>query len=164
MSDYHHLVEFEKGIHPAKFNAFELFAMTGIPARNIYFYVQRGLIPHSIGSGPAARYTYEHAVRLLVLQKLKRRQLTLREIKVFLDGSTVRELHRIANGVDPSGIINDIRRFLYRPPGSPLPDEEPLTCVTIAEEIELYVGAAYVARAAVRGRELVEAITSILDV
>ena len=90
--------------------------------------------------------------------------MTLREIKVFLDGSTVRELHRIANGVDPSGIINDIRRFLYRPPGSPPPDEEPLTQVSIAEGIDLYVGAAYVAHAIVRHRELVEAITCILDV
>jgi DNA-binding transcriptional MerR regulator len=158
------LLEFEEGNHPARFDAFELLAMTGIPVRNVYFYVQRGLIPHSIGFGPAARYTYEHVVRLLVLQKLKRRQMTLREIKVFLDGLTVRELHRIANGVDPSGIINDIRRFLYRPPGSPPPEEEPLTCVTIADDIELYVGAAYVAHAIVRRPELVEAITCILDV
>jgi len=163
MTEYQ-LREFEDGIDPARFDAFELFAMTGIPLRNVYFYVQRGLIPHSIGSGPAARYTYEHVVRLLVLQKLKKRQMTLREIRVFLDGSTVRELHRIANGVDPSGIIRDVRRVLYRPPGSPLAEEEPLTCVKIADEIELYLGPAYVAHAAVRCRELVEAITSILEV
>jgi hypothetical protein len=89
--------------------------------------------------------------------------MTLREIKVFLDGSTVRELHRIANGADPRETIYDIRRVLYRPPGSPPPGAEPLTRLTIAEGIELFVGAPHLARAAVRRKELVEAITCILD-
>lgn len=163
MTEYH-LLEFEEGIDPARFDVYHLYAMTGIAARNVHYYVQRGLIPHSIGSGPAARYTYEHVVRLTVLQKLKKRGMTLREIGVFLDGSTVRELHRIANGVDPRETIDDIRRVLYRPPGSPPPGEEPLTRVSIAEGIDLYVGATYVARAAVRRKELVEVIASILEV
>ena len=89
--------------------------------------------------------------------------MTLREIGVFLNGSTVRHLHRIADGADPSETIYDIRRVLYRPPGSPPPGEEPLTRVTIAEGIELFVDAAHLARAAVRRRELVEVITNILD-
>jgi len=159
----HQLQVFEEGIHPARYDIHHLYSMTGIAARNVYFYIQRGLLPHSIGSGPAARYTYEHVVRLLALKKLKKRGMTLREIRVFLDGSTVRELHRIADGANPQEIIRDVRRILHRPPGSPPPGEEPYTCVNIAEGIELLVGAAHVPRAAVRLRELVEAITSILD-
>ena len=156
--------EFEDDPNPARYDIYYLYATTGVRPRRVYFYIQQRLIPKAIGSGPAARYSYEHVVRLKVLEILKERGLLLREIRIILDGSTVRELHHIAQGRNPKKTIENVRRLTYRSPFSPPSAEGQLTRVAIAEGVELLLGETYVPRAAVRLQALIEAITDILDV
>lgn len=65
--------DFENGFSPARYDVYQMFGVTGVTARTLHYYVHRRLIPPAIGAGRAARYTYEHVVRLRVLRLLKKR-------------------------------------------------------------------------------------------
>ncbi|SRR6266550_4806266 len=158
------LEDFEEGISPARYDAYSVLAMAGVPPRTLHYYVQRRLIPHAIGAGPAARYTYEHVVRLKVLRILKGRRMTLRQIRVILDGSTVRELHRIAEGRNPERTIDNVRRALHSPQGERPHGSEPFFRLTITAGVQLLVSPEHHARAAVRLQELTEAFRHILGI
>ena len=158
------LLDFEDKNYPARYDVYDLRAMTGVTTRTVHYYVYRCLIPHAIGAGPAARYTYEHIVRVKVIRQLKQRGLTLREIGVLLDGSTVRELHGFANGRDPGRTIATVRQALRRRRGAPPPGAEPFTRVPIFPGVELLVSKAFLPRAAVHLDALGIAIADIFDV
>jgi|GEM_PF-2732791 len=158
------LHDFETGYHRARYDRHHLQAMTGIRSRSLHYYVQRRLIPPAIGSGPAARYTYEHAVRLQVLHMLKERGLTLREIKVVLDGYTVRELHDLSNGRYLNGAIRIVRTGLRRPQSGWPPKNEPLARVVLQTGVELHVLPRFHARAVMRAEELLKRIDETIDV
>jgi DNA-binding transcriptional MerR regulator len=157
------LRDFEEGYYPARFNMYELRAMTGVWPRSVYYYIQRRLIPNAIGFGPAAKYTYEHVIRLNVILILKKRDLTLREIGMFLDGHTLRELHGVAEGRDPDRGIYRVRRFYHRAQGVPPKGLNSLTRMEITKGIELFVSDEFLAKAAVRVDELTKALDEILE-
>ncbi len=157
------LEDFERGYHPARYDRHHLQAMTGIRSRCLHYYVERRLIPPAIGSGPAARYTYEHVVRLKVLDKLKGRGLTLQEIKCVLDGYTVGELHGLANSRGPCEVIRTVRRYLGRPSSGWPPKDEPLARVVIRTGVELHIARKFHARAVMRAAEVESRLNEILD-
>jgi DNA-binding transcriptional MerR regulator len=144
----------------AHFDIYDLHAVTGIPARTVHYYVQQGIIPKAVGSGPAARYSYVHAIRLNVMTILKTKGLTLWEIKAFLDGHTIRELYSFANGRDPQGAVYRLGRFIHRANGRP--PRGILARFRVRPQFELYVGDRYLARVAVRFEELEKAIDKII--
>ena len=139
---------------------YQLLAVTGVPARQVYYYVQRRLIPRSIGSGPAARWTHEHATRLIVVKILKKLGLSLHEIRVFIDGHTEAELYDFAKRKDPGDGISLLRRFFHR--GKPPPRGE-MARMEIVEGVELFVGDKYFPRAAIRIMEIERALDEILE-
>ncbi|HYQ89818.1 MAG TPA: MerR family transcriptional regulator [Candidatus Binatia bacterium] len=156
--------DFENGFCPARYDVYNLWGMAGVSSRTLHYYVHRRLIQPAIGSGTAARYTYEHVVRLRVIRILKKRRMTLREIGIFLDGFTLRELYSIAEGLDPMKAIRSVRRGLLRPGGSRPHGSEPFFRVIITTGIEIHVSPEYHARAVARSSDLIEAIAEILDV
>ena len=142
---------------------YHIHSMTGVPARRVYYYVQRRLVPKAIGSGLAARYNYEHVIRLQVICVLKARNLTLWEIKAFLDGHTVAELLSIAEGANPERSIRKMRVFFNRRTGESRDGAE-LTRVVIHEGIELFVTGQYLPRAAAKVDQLREALNAIFQI
>lgn len=154
----------EEDLVEPRLDIYHLHSMTGIPARRIYYYVQRRLVPKAIGSGPAARYNYEHVIRLKVIDILKERRLFLREIKAFLDGHTVGQLLSIAEGSDPVHSIRKMRRFFNRRAGESYDGADDLTRVEIREGIELFVSPRYLPRAAAQIDELTRALDEILEI
>jgi DNA-binding transcriptional MerR regulator len=59
----------------------ELVELSGVPRRNIYFYVQQGLLPPPAGAGLAARYNEEHLLRLRLIPQLRGQGLRLDQIR-----------------------------------------------------------------------------------
>ena len=55
----------------------ELVDLSGISRRNIYFYVQQGVLPAPQGAGLAARYGEEHLLRLRLIPLLRQDGLRL---------------------------------------------------------------------------------------
>ena len=84
----------------------ELVNLTGVPRRNIYFYVQQGLLPPPVGAGLAARYTEEHLLRLRLLPLLRRKGLKLDQIREQMAALSSTELQKLlereaGQGVEP---------------------------------------------------------------
>jgi len=73
----------------------ELVELTGVPRRNIYFYVQQGLLPPPAGAGLAARYNAEHLLRLRLLPLLRRKGLKLDQIRLELDSMDAAEMQAL---------------------------------------------------------------------
>ncbi len=83
----------------------QLVDLSGVPRRNIYFYVQQGLLPPPSGAGLAARYAEEHLLRLSLIPALRRQGLRLDQIRARLSGLGLPELRelqdRLARPVEP---------------------------------------------------------------
>jgi DNA-binding transcriptional MerR regulator len=139
----------------------QLRAVTGVEARQVYYYVQRRLIPRSIGSGPGARWTYNHATRLIVIDILKRRGLSLYEIRAFLDGHTEGEIYHFAKGADTRGGISRLRRFIHR--RNPHAPGEMARMEIVEGGVELFVSDKFLPRAAIRILEIERALDEILE-
>jgi DNA-binding transcriptional MerR regulator len=154
----------EEDLVEPRLDIYHLHAMTGTPARKIYYYVQRRLVPKAIGSGPAARYNYGHVIRLKVIDVLKAKRLLLWEIKAFLDGHTDWELLGISEGSNPERSIAKMRRFFHRRAGESHDGADNLTRVEIREGIELFVSPRYLPRAAAKVDDLTRALDEILDI
>lgn len=73
----------------------ELVELSGIQRRNIYFYVQQGLLPPPIGAGLAARYGREHLTRLRLIPLLRGQGLRLDQIRERFTVQTAMELERL---------------------------------------------------------------------
>ena len=153
----------EEDLEEPRLDIYHIHSMTGVPARTVYYYVQRRLVPKAIGSGPAARYNYEHVVRLKVIGILKERHMTLWEISVFFEGHTLAQLIDIAEGRNPERNISKMRRFFDRKKGESRLGADELTRVEIREGIELFVSREYLPRAAARADELTRALGNILE-
>ena len=59
----------------------ELTQLTGVPARTVRLYVQRGLVPPAAGRGRGRHYCEEHLAALQRVQELKRAGHKLEDIK-----------------------------------------------------------------------------------
>jgi DNA-binding transcriptional MerR regulator len=77
----------------------ELVDLSGVPRRNVYFYVQQGLLPPPSGAGLGARYAEEHLLRLRLIPLLRQQGLRLDQIREKLAGLQVTELQALADGL-----------------------------------------------------------------
>jgi DNA-binding transcriptional MerR regulator len=73
----------------------ELVELSGVQRRNIYFYVQQGLLPPPVGAGLAARYGREHLTRLRLIPLLRGQGLRLDQIRERFNAQTALELERL---------------------------------------------------------------------
>jgi hypothetical protein len=128
----------EEDLVEPRLDIYHLHSMTGMPARTIYYYVHRRLVPKAIGSGPAARYNY--------------------------DGHTIGELLGFAEGVNPERGIGKMRRFFHRRAGESCDGADNLTRVEIREGLELFVSPTYLPRAAAKVDDLTRALDEILEI
>ena len=78
----------------------DLADTVGIEARTIRSYIERGLLPGAEARGRAASYSDEHLSRLEVIKSLRRARpnITLGEIRIFLEGLNPERLHALAGG------------------------------------------------------------------
>jgi len=78
----------------------DLASTVGIEARTIRSYIERGLLPGAEARGRAASYSQEHLSRLEVIKSLRRARpnITLGEIRIFLEGLNPERLHALAGG------------------------------------------------------------------
>jgi DNA-binding transcriptional MerR regulator len=78
----------------------ELSDATGIEVRTIRSYIERGLLPGAQTRGRAATYSEEHRSRLEVIKSLRRARpnITLSEIRIFLQGLNTEQIHSLARG------------------------------------------------------------------
>jgi DNA-binding transcriptional MerR regulator len=78
----------------------ELARDSGVSARTVRYYVQRGLLPAPVFRGKDTAYFAEHLVRLRAIRRLQERFLPLDAIQVELERRTPDELARLADGKD----------------------------------------------------------------
>jgi DNA-binding transcriptional MerR regulator len=78
----------------------DLADAAGIEARTIRSYIERGLLPGALNKGRAASYSQEHLSRLEIIRSLRRARpnITLSEIRIFLEGLNPERLHALAGG------------------------------------------------------------------
>jgi DNA-binding transcriptional MerR regulator len=140
--------------------------------RNVYFFIQRGLIPKAVGSGPSARYTEEHVARLQALYHLRRSGWTLHEIRLHLDGLTREQLFHAARNASQENVMKVIRGWLRdlagtSAPGPGTPPSQPKpqpTRLVIADGLELLVAEKLLGRVAARKAHLEWTIRDIVGV
>lgn len=87
------------------FDIQKLVAVSGVPRRTIYFYVQQGLLPPPQGAGLAAYYTENHLVRLRLIPILRQEGLRLDDIREKFSRMSLEEMHRRANEAVVSGEV-----------------------------------------------------------
>jgi DNA-binding transcriptional MerR regulator len=77
-----------------------LASAVGIEPRTVRSYIERGLLPSAHARGRAASYSDEHLSRLEVIKSLRRarQNITLSEIRIFLEGLSPDRLHALASG------------------------------------------------------------------
>lgn len=76
----------------------ELARATGMSARTVRYYVQRGLLPAAAFRGKDTAYGHEHLVRLRAIRKLQEAFFPLDAIAGELASRTLGEIERIAEG------------------------------------------------------------------
>jgi DNA-binding transcriptional MerR regulator len=78
----------------------ELAESTGIEARTIRSYIERGLLPGPDARGRGAAYSEEHLSRLHLISSLRRARpdVTLGEIRIFLQGLNPEQIRGLAAG------------------------------------------------------------------
>jgi len=167
----------------------QLRELTGIEPRNVYFYVQQGLLPRALGAGLAARYGEEHLMRLRAIRMLKTQGLRLDQIRVHFEKLSPTELRRQVEKWERGGkaagptALAGRRRFLSAPIGAkgaaepeallhslsfgPPAAADPLraetvTRITLGPGIELHVTGDARGRVAGRLDEIVHAIQRAL--
>jgi len=98
----------------------ELADATGIEARTIRSYIERGLLPNAQARGRGASYSVEHLARLRVIQSLRRARpnIALSEIRILLQQLNPEQIHSLAGGsitaavraIDASAKSDDVDR------------------------------------------------------
>lgn len=76
----------------------ELARATGMSARTVRYYVQRGLLPAAAFRGKDTAYGHEHLVRLRAIRRLQEAFFPLDAIAAELEGRPLVEIERIADG------------------------------------------------------------------
>jgi hypothetical protein len=89
----------------------ELVDLSGVSRRNIYFYVQQGVLNAPQGAGLAARYQEEHLLRLRLIPQLRREGLRLDQIRQKFGSMD----------------LPAFRRMLEAPAPAPVPPSAPFT-------------------------------------
>jgi DNA-binding transcriptional MerR regulator len=78
----------------------DLAEATGIEARTIRSYIERGLLPSADARGRGATYSAEHLLRLRAIQVLRRARpnIQLNEIRIFLQQMSPQQLSDFCSG------------------------------------------------------------------
>jgi DNA-binding transcriptional MerR regulator len=76
----------------------ELARATGMSARTVRYYVQRGLLPAAAFRGKDTAYGHEHLVRLRAIRRLQEAFFPLDAISAELESRSLAEIERIADG------------------------------------------------------------------
>jgi DNA-binding transcriptional MerR regulator len=98
----------------------ELSDRAGVTPRTVHYYIQQGLLPPAGATGPGARYSDTHLLRLRLIRLLQREHLPLAEIGRRikpLDDTQVRRLlrEREERSGPPGGSALDyVRRVLAK--------------------------------------------------
>ncbi len=79
----------------------ELVDLSGVSRRNIYFYVQQGVLSAPQGAGLAARYQEEHLLRLRLIPLLRREGLRLDQIRQKFAGMDLAGFRRMLGANNP---------------------------------------------------------------
>jgi DNA-binding transcriptional MerR regulator len=66
----------------------DLVALTGVTTRTIRYYIAMGLLPSPGQTGPGARYSEGHLIRLRLIKQLQRDRFPLADIRGILAGLT----------------------------------------------------------------------------
>jgi DNA-binding transcriptional MerR regulator len=114
----------------------ELAAATGVSARTIRYYVQRGLLPAPDFRGKDTAYGREHLARLEAIRALQAAHLSLEEIQARLTGRSLAEIGRVAAhpaSAAPGGSAP------AAPASLPSPARERWERIVLAEGVELHV-------------------------
>src|SRR5688500_11939598 len=84
----------------------DLAETTGIEARTIRNYIERGLLPSASARGRGASYSAEHLARLHAIQALRRARpsLALSDIRILLQQLTPEQLRGLAGGSITAGV------------------------------------------------------------
>ena len=90
----------------------ELADASGVAARTVRYYVQRGLLPAPAFRGKDTAYGREHLLRLKAIRRLQEQHLPLDVIQAQLAGASDEELAGIADGraattASGSAVTND---------------------------------------------------------
>jgi DNA-binding transcriptional MerR regulator len=141
----------------AEYTINELVNLSGVNRRNIYFYVQQGILPPPEGAGLGARYGEEHLLRLRAIPLLRGRGLRLDEIRERLDKEDPRSIEAMLAEPQPPAT----RRRETEPSGRPPPQS--LLRYRLAEGVELLVEASASAEARARASDLIEAADRIFN-
>jgi DNA-binding transcriptional MerR regulator len=143
----------------AEYTINDLVNLSGVNRRNIYFYVQQGLLPPPEGAGLGARYGDEHLLRLRAIPRLRDRGLRLDEIRVRLDGKDLRSIEAMLAEQpqpQPAGRVREVETARRSPPQS-------LLRYRLAEGVELLVEASADAKARSATAELIDAADRIFN-
>ena len=89
-----------EGMSQRSYSLSDLASAVGIEPRTVRSYIERGLLPSAHARGRAASYSDEHLSRLEVIKSLRRARpnITLSEIRLFLEGLSPDRLHALASG------------------------------------------------------------------
>lgn len=89
-----------QGVSERTYKIDELARAAGMSARTVRYYVQRGLLRAPAFRGKDTAYEHEHLVRLRAIRRLQEAYLPLDAIAGELEGRTLGEVERIAEGKD----------------------------------------------------------------
>ncbi|HWP42009.1 MAG TPA: helix-turn-helix domain-containing protein [Blastocatellia bacterium] len=141
----------------AEYTINELVNLSGVNRRNIYFYVQQGILPPPEGAGLGARYSDEHLTRLRVIPVLRSRGLRLDEIRERLESADAGAIEAMLAEQEPA----PARALRSEPAERPAPQS--LLRYRLDEGVELLVEASAVARSRSRVTELIEEARRIFN-
>lgn len=115
----------------------DLIEQSGLAARTIRHYVERGLIPRPRGLGPAAEYEEDHLVRAVAIARMRARGMSVDAIAEHVQAWTTAKFKRYVRETAPA------------PASAPAPAPAPAPAV----EGEPVLPSGAPARARLRGRE-----------
>jgi Ca-activated chloride channel family protein len=124
----------------------ELARDSGVSARTVRYYVQRGLLPAPVFRGKDTAYSAEHLTRLRAIRRMQERFLPLDAIQVELERRTPDELRQLADGKDqpPQSITYHVpvvppRSPSHHVPRVAAPPGERFIKYQLADGLELHV-------------------------
>jgi Ca-activated chloride channel family protein len=137
----------------------ELVKRSGVSARTVRYYVQRGLLPAPLFRGRDTAYGEEHLLRLQAIRRLQESYLPLDEIQAQLARLSTEELRKLGHGP-----VQALPAHPYRAPfvpmvPAPAPLPERWTRHELAPGLELHVSDS----ADRRVRALIEEIVRLVE-
>src|SRR5690349_18596297 len=99
-----------------EFDLKELCEAGNVTERTVRYYIAEGLLPPPVGIKSQSRYTTAHLERLQLIQSLKEKDFSLRQIKTLLEGKAAEAIKPL---LDPASFSEHAAEFLSRYPTPP---------------------------------------------